>query len=110
MDLDKEKVLKNVEKIVLSPKTCDASRVSSMLADEKPQQNSDLKIVLELRLEDLTGWIPWTSDPTNRGPVPGYSSVGTSIEDLVRPTELINSFVLRMCESVIVVTGKVRGQ
>ena len=81
-------------KIVLRPNTCDTGSVSSKVANEKPRQNSDPKSVLELMPADLMGQIPRTGDPINRGPIPGYSASGTSIEDLGRPTELVNSSVV----------------
>ena len=47
------------------------------------------------------GRISRTGDPTNRGPVPGHSAGGTLIEDLERPTRLLNGLVEQMNENLI---------
>ena len=86
---DKTEKGKTKEKVILSPSTCDTTSVSSVMADEKPLYSSDPNTVVELRQKDPTGRMPRTGD--QREPVPGYSAGGTSMEDLVRPIELLNS-------------------
>ena len=80
-DADNNQNMERKEKIVFSPITCDTSECFQPLADEEPRRDSDPENVVESEPKDPTGRILRTGDPTNRGPVPGCSARGTSIED-----------------------------
>ena len=101
-----KKIVKTNGKILLSPKTCGALSVSNKVADEESWHNSDPNIVVELKPEDLTGRIPRTGNPTNRGPVPGCLVGWTSMKDIGRPTELMISSVGRMYDTVMWYPGR----
>ena len=107
-NVNNDQNMERKEKIVFSPITGDTFKCFQPLADEEPWQDSDLDNVVESKPEDPTGQILRTGDPTNSGPVPGCSARGTSVEDLRRPTGLLNSTVEQMNENVVSIIGKVR--